>query len=70
MNLDKIKKELTKPIFDHINTLDKEQLNTMKIMLNNDLHTISEGNFVFNGNIHDLIRLRNIELNYIIYLLS
>jgi hypothetical protein len=69
MNIDKVKKELTQPIFDHINTLNKEELTRQKIELNNDIQLISTPDY-FKGNCNDLLRIRNIELNYINYLLS
>jgi hypothetical protein len=69
MNIDKIKKELTQPIFDHINLLNKEQLEKQKLELENDIKLIGTPNF-FSGNCNDLLRIKNIELNYIIYLLN
>lgn len=69
MNIDKIKKELTQPIFDYINSLNKEELITQKNILVKDIELISTPNY-FKGNCNDLLRIRNIELNYINYLLS
>lgn len=69
MNIDKIKKELTEPIFNHINTLNKEQLINQKKQLEIDIKLI-ENDTYFKGNKHDLYRIRNIELNYLNYLLN
>ena len=69
MNIDKIKKELTEPIFNHISALNKEQLIKQKTDLVNDIKLISVPGY-FSGNSNDLLRIRNIELNYISYLLS
>jgi len=69
MNIDKIKKELTQPIFEHINLLDKQQLEKQKLELEKDIKLIEKPNY-FSGNCNDLLRIRNIELKYIIYLLN
>jgi len=69
MNVDKIKKELTAPIFNHISALNKEQLIKQKTDLVNDIKLISVPGY-FSGNCNDLLRVRNIELKYINYLLS
>ena len=69
MNIDKIKKELTAPIFNHISGLNEEQLIKQKKDLQKDINLIGTPNY-FKGNCNDLLRVRNIELNYINYLLS
>lgn len=69
MNIDKIKKELTEPIFNHISALNKLQLEKQKSELESDIKLISTPNY-FKGNCNDLLRIRYIELNYIDYLLS
>ena len=69
MTIDKIKRELTAPIFDHINGLNKEQLETQKTELESDIKLIGAPGY-FSGNCNDLLRIRNIELNYINYLLN
>lgn len=69
MNIHKIKKELTAPIFNHINTLNKEQLLNQKKQLEIDIKLI-ETDIYFKGNKHDLYRIRTIELSYLNYLLS
>ena len=69
MNIDKIKKELTEPIFSHITGLNRQQLEKQKTELENDIQLIGKPGY-FNGNCNDLLRIRNIELNYINYLLS
>jgi hypothetical protein len=69
MNIDKIKKELTQPIFDHINSLTLEQLQKQKKELEQDMELISTPNY-FNGNSNDLYRIRKIELEYINYLIN
>jgi hypothetical protein len=69
MNIDKLKKELTQPIFDHINSLTLEQLQKQKKELEQDMELISTPNY-FNGNSNDLYRIRNIELEYINYLIN
>lgn len=69
MTLDKIKKELTAPIFDHISLLNKEQLERQKTELEKDIKLIGTRNY-FQGNCNDLVRIRYIELEYIDYLLS
>jgi len=68
MNIDKVAKELTQPIFNHINNLSKEQLIKQRDELVSDINLIEHSDF--QGNKHDLIRIRNIELNYINYKLS
>lgn len=68
MNIDKVEKELTKPVFDHINRLTLEQLTKQRNALINDMKLIESSDF--KGNKHDLYRIRNIELNYINYKLS
>ena len=68
MNIDKIEKELTKPIFDHINSLTLEQLTKQRNDLMKDMELIESSDF--KGNKHDLYRIRNIELSYINYKLS
>lgn len=68
MNIDKVEKELTKPVFDHINSLTLEQLTKQRNALINDMKLIESSDF--KGNKHDLYRIRNIELNYINYKLS
>ena len=68
MNIDKVAKELTQPIFNHINSLSKEQLIKQRDELVSELNLIEHSDF--QGNKHDLIRIRNIELNYINYKLS
>ena len=69
MNIDKIKKELTEPVFEHINSLNAEQLKRQREQLIADMELISNPNY-FNGNSNDLYRIRNIELMYINYKLS
>ena len=69
MNIDKVKKKLTQPIFDHINSLTLEQLQNQKKELEQDMELISTPNY-FNGNSNDLYRIRNIELEYINYLIN
>ncbi len=69
MNIDKIKKELTEPVYNHIGTLNKEQLTKQKQQLKNDIKLIETPGY-FKGNCNDLLRIRNIELNYINYLIS
>jgi len=69
MQIDKIKKELTEPIFNHISSLNKEQLIRQKTNLEQDIKLIGTPNY-FLGNSNDLLRVRNIELNYINYLLN
>ena len=69
MNIDKIKKELNEPIYNHIGTLNKEQLTKQKQQLENDIKLIATPGY-FKGNCNDLLRIRNIELNYINYLIS
>jgi len=69
MQIDKIKKELTEPIFNHISSLNKEQLIKQKTNLEQDIKLIGTPNY-FLGNSNDLLRVRNIELNYINYLLN
>lgn len=69
MQIDKIKRELTEPIFNHINSLNKEQLIKQKTNLEQDIKLIGTPNY-FLGNSNDLLRVRNIELNYINYLLN
>jgi hypothetical protein len=69
MNIDKIKRELTEPIFNHISSLNKEQLIKQKTNLEQDIKLIGTPNY-FLGNSNDLLRVRNIELNYINYLLN
>jgi hypothetical protein len=69
MNIDKIKKELSAPIFDHLNSLDRQQLERQKTELEKDIQLIGTPNY-FAGNSNDLIRIRLIELNYINYLLN
>jgi hypothetical protein len=69
MNIDKIKKELSTPIFDHLNSLDRQQLERQKTELEKDIQLIGTPNY-FAGNSNDLIRIRYIELNYINYLLN
>jgi hypothetical protein len=69
MNIDKIKKELTPPIFDHINSLNKQQLEKQKNELEKDIQLISGGAYI-HLNCNDLVRIRLIELNYINYLLN
>ena len=69
MTIDKIKRELTAPIFDHINSLNKEQLEKQKGELENDIKLIGKPGY-FSGNGNDLLRIRNIELDYIKYLLN
>ncbi len=68
MNIDKVAKELTQPIFNHINSLSKEQLIKQRDELVSEINLIEHSDF--QGNKHDLIRIRNIELNYINYKLS
>jgi hypothetical protein len=68
-NIDKIKKELTEPIFNHINTLNKEQLIKQREQLEIDMKLI-ETDIYFKGNKNDLYRVRNIELSYLNYLLN
>lgn len=68
MNIDKVAKELTQPIFNHINSLTKEQLIKQRDELVSEVNLIEHSDF--QGNKHDLIRIRNIELNYINYKLS
>jgi len=68
MNIDKVKKALTAPIFNHINSLTKEQLIKQRDELVNDIKLIEHSDF--QGNKHDLIRIRNIELSYINYKLN
>lgn len=41
MNIDKIKKELNEPIYNHIGTLNKEQLTKQKQQLENDFMKIT-----------------------------
>ena len=69
MNIDKIKKELTTPIFNHISSLKKEQLINQKSNLEQDIKLIGTPDY-FKGNSNDLLRIRYIELNYINYLLN
>jgi len=69
MQIDKIKRELTETIFNHISSLNKEQLIRQKTNLEQDIKLIETPNF-FKGNSNDLLRIRNIELNYINYLLN
>jgi hypothetical protein len=69
MQIDKIKRELTEPIFNHISSLNKEQLINQKTNLEQDIKLIGTPNY-FLGNSNDLLRVRNIELNYINYLLN
>lgn len=69
MNIDKIKKELTEPIFNHLSGLNKEQLINQKNNLEQDINLIGTPNY-FKGNCHDLLRIRYIELDYIKYLLG
>jgi hypothetical protein len=69
MNIDKIKKELTKPIFDHINSLTREQLIKQKERLKSDIELISNPGY-FAGNCNDLLRIRNIELMYLNHLIN
>ena len=68
MNIDKVAKELTQPIFNHINSLSKEQLIKQRDELVSEINLIEHSDF--QGNKHDLIRIRNIELNYINYKLN
>ena len=69
MTIDKIKRELTAPIFYHINGLNKDQLESQKEQLESDIKLIGKPGY-FSGNSNDLLRIRNIELDYIKYLLS
>jgi hypothetical protein len=69
MTIDKVKKELTQPIFDHISALSKEQLIKQRSSLEQDINLIGTPEY-FKGNSNDLLRIRNIELNYINYLLN
>jgi hypothetical protein len=69
MNIDKIKKELTQPIFEHLNTLDRQQLEKQKTEIEKDIQLISGGAYI-HLNCNDLVRIRLIELNYINYLLN
>jgi len=69
MTIDKIKKELTYPIFNHISSLNKNQLIKQKEELEKDIELIGT-NFHFKGNHNDLLRIRNIELKYINYLIT
>jgi len=69
MQIDKIKRELTETIFNHISSLNKEQLIRQKTNLEQDIKLIGTPNY-FLGNSNDLLRVRNIELNYINYLLN
>jgi len=68
MNIDKVANALTQPIFNHINSLSKEQLIKQRDELVSEINLIEHSDF--QGNKHDLIRIRNIELNYINYKLS
>jgi len=69
LNFDKVKKELTAPIFNHINSLNEAQLIKQKTQLLKDMELIGTHEY-FKGNCNDLFRIRNIELNYINYLLN
>jgi hypothetical protein len=69
MQIDKIKKELTEPIFNHINSLTKEQLIKQKELLKSDIELISQPGY-FAGNCNDLLRIRNIELMYLNHLIN
>jgi len=69
MNIDKIKKELTEPVYNHISSLNKNQLIKQKEELEKDIELIGT-NFDFKGNHNDLLRIRNIELKYINYLIT
>ena len=69
MTIDKIKKELTSPIFDHINSLTREQLIKQREQLENDIKLISIPGY-FAGNCNDLLRIRNIELRYLNHLIN
>jgi hypothetical protein len=62
MTIDKIKRELTAPIFDHISGLNREQLEKQRESLLRDMELI--------GRFHGLYRIREIELRYINYKLS
>ena len=69
MTIDKIKRELTAPIFNHINSLNKKQLQKQRAKLIEDMKLIKQPGY-FAGNCHDLYRIREIELNYLNYLLN
>jgi hypothetical protein len=69
MNIDKIKKELTEPVYNHLTGLSVEQLDSQKIKLISDMELIGQPGY-FRGNCNELYRIRQIELNFINYLLS
>ena len=69
LNLDKVKRELTTPIFEHISSLNKEQAEKQRRELIQDIKLISQPGY-FAGNCHDLYRIRQIELDYLNYRLS
>jgi hypothetical protein len=69
MNIDKIKNTLTSPIFNHISSLNREQLEAQKKALISDMELIKTPGY-FAGNCNDLYYVRNVELEFINYRLS
>jgi len=64
MTIDKIKHYLPAPVFAHISSLNKPELEAQKEALVKDMALISQPGY-FAGNCNDLYFMRDIELKYI-----
>ena len=69
MTIDKIKHYLPCPVFNHISSLTKTELEAQKEALIKDMELISKPGY-FAGNCNDLYFMRDIELKYINYRLN
>jgi hypothetical protein len=69
MTIDKIKNQLPGPIFDHITSLNWDQLEKKKLELVKDMELIKQPEY-FAGNCNDLYYMRDLEMKLINHLLS